>query len=569
MNISDDAIDDFVRQWDESIDWTDDELATIRSILETISLHNGGRVKYDVELDAEVERQYFYRTVTDALQKVMNLYADSVTELDDGRYRVPAEGVTPTLDFLAPAEYVPKIDVNTASADELEPLLGIGPKTSERIVEYRRENGYFDEIAEIQNVEGIRSSDFEQHEYAITTSRAEWEAEFLSPALAEFESRRTFSAYLDLIRVSDGRFVAGGRGPDRREFKEVVIDELRRIREFVETNRYSEYDVPSRVNASTISEEFARRERVREMEAEASHDVTGVSVLDDTEYYHFLKELITESRKKIRIMMFFMRYEDERSYPTDELLDALRDASERGVDVKVILDRDAEGDVFQSRVINEEAFEFFEEHDIDVTYDFEDELNHSKLVVVDDGHTVVGSHNWTAGSFFAYDDKSFYVESPEFAAEMTGYFDELWREYTADTNAVFRDVGSLRSVQPGDADLLADEGIRTTLDYLVATATPGDRSGLGERTGIPENQILRWANFADLLRVRGIQENLAILLEEVGVDTVPELAQRNPEELSAEIHAASVSHPLAPLPSVEDVEDWVEQANQLGRKIEY
>lgn len=569
MNVSADAIDDIVRQWDESIDWSDDELRTIRSILENISLHNGGRVKYDIELDEVVEQQYFYRTVNTALQKVMNLYADSIKEVDNGYYYAPVDGVTPALDFLSPAEYVPKVDINTASADELEPLPGIGPKTSERIVEYRKDNTYFEDITEIQNVEGISRSDFDQHKNAITTSRAEWEAEFLFPALAEFKSQPTFPAYLNLMKISDGRFVASEHREDQQDFKKVVIDELRRISEFIETNRYAEYDVFNRVNSSSISEEFERRERVKKMEEDASYDITGVSVLDDTQYYYFLHELITEARKKIRIMMFFMRYESDRDYPTDKLFDALKNATERGVDIKVILDRDAEGQVFQSRVINEEAFEFFDEHGIDVTYDFEEELNHSKLVLVDDRHTVVGSHNWTAGSFFAYDDKSVYIESPDFANEMSGYFNDLWREYTADSNSVFPEVRSLHSISPSDADLLGDEGISTTLDLLLATASPGDRSDLSERTGISQDQILTLANIADLMRVQGIQENIAILLEDIGVDTVSELALRNPGNLSEEIHTGSVSHPLAPLPSIEDVEDWIDQANELGRMIDY
>lgn len=569
MNVSTEAIDDVVRQWDESIDWTDDELRTIRPLLEHISLHNGGRVRHDVELDEEIEQQYFYRTVDTALQKVMNLYADSIEELDDGCYCAPADGPTPALGFLSPAEYVPKVDINTASADELATLPGIGPKTSERIVEYRKENTYFEEITEIQNVEGISQSDFEQHESAITASRAEWEAGFLSPALAEFKSRPTFSAYLDLIRISGGRFAVSERSEDERTFKEVVIDELRRISEFVETNRYPEYDTYGRVRSSSISTQFERREKVKTMEEDASYDVTGVSVLDDTQYYYFLHELIAEAQQTIRILMFFMRYEDDSDYPTDKLFDALKDATDRGVDVNVILDRDAEGDVFESRVINEEAFEFFTEHGIDVTYDFEEELNHSKLVVVDGSHTVVGSHNWTAGSFFAYDDKSVYVESADFADDASGYFDELWREYTADSNSVFRDVRSLLAISPHDAELLEAEGISTTVDLLSATSSPGDRSDLSERTGISEDQLLTWANIADMMRVRGIQENTAILLEDIGVDTVPELALRNPQSLLEEIHAESVSHPLAPLPSIEDVEDWIEQADELGRIIDY
>jgi len=42
---------------------------------------------------------------------------------------------------------------------------------------------------------------------------------------------------------------------------------------------------------------------------------------------------------------------------------------------------------------------------------------------------------------------------------------------------------------------------------------------------------LEWVNLADLYRIKGVGEEYSDLLEEAGVDTVVELAQRNPENL--------------------------------------
>lgn len=47
------------------------------------------------------------------------------------------------------------ININTANADELQKLPGIGPKIARRIIEYRRINGAFDHKEDIQNVKGI------------------------------------------------------------------------------------------------------------------------------------------------------------------------------------------------------------------------------------------------------------------------------------------------------------------------------------------------------------------------------------------------------------------------------
>lgn len=47
------------------------------------------------------------------------------------------------------------IDINTASADELETLPGIGPALAERIVAYRTEHGPFQSVDELAEVRGI------------------------------------------------------------------------------------------------------------------------------------------------------------------------------------------------------------------------------------------------------------------------------------------------------------------------------------------------------------------------------------------------------------------------------
>ena len=55
---------------------------------------------------------------------------------------------------------VAKVDLNTATATELESLPGIGPRTSELIIEYRAKNKGFKKIEELMSVRGIGEKSF-------------------------------------------------------------------------------------------------------------------------------------------------------------------------------------------------------------------------------------------------------------------------------------------------------------------------------------------------------------------------------------------------------------------------
>ena len=54
-----------------------------------------------------------------------------------------------------------KININTATQTELETLPGIGPATSLKIVNYRKENGKFKNIEDIKEVSGIGDAKYE------------------------------------------------------------------------------------------------------------------------------------------------------------------------------------------------------------------------------------------------------------------------------------------------------------------------------------------------------------------------------------------------------------------------
>ena len=124
----------------------------------------------------------------------------------------------------------------------------------------------------------------------------------------------------------------------------------------------------------------------------------------------------------------------------------------------------------------------------------------------------------------------------------------------------------------GDAQArkLTDVGIRTTEALLEEGKTPRGRQKIADETGISGKLILKWINRVDLFRITGIGEEYADLLEMAGVDTVPELAQRNPENLYRTISEVNAEKKLVrQLPGQNQVRQWVEQAKELPRVIEY
>ena len=113
-------------------------------------------------------------------------------------------------------------------------------------------------------------------------------------------------------------------------------------------------------------------------------------------------------------------------------------------------------------------------------------------------------------------------------------------------------------------------GIKTVEALLEAGATPKGRKELEEKSGIGHHHLLKWVNQADLFRIDGVGRQYAELLEHAGVDSVPELAERNPEHLYAKMEELNAArHDVRSLPTATHVKNWIEQAKSLPRVVHY
>jgi competence protein ComEA len=64
------------------------------------------------------------------------------------------------------------VNLNTATADQLATIPGVGPKMAERIIDYRQKNGGFKKIEDLMNVSGVGEKSFLKMKPLITVTAA-------------------------------------------------------------------------------------------------------------------------------------------------------------------------------------------------------------------------------------------------------------------------------------------------------------------------------------------------------------------------------------------------------------
>ncbi|MFK8052280.1 MAG: DUF4332 domain-containing protein [Woeseiaceae bacterium] len=128
----------------------------------------------------------------------------------------------------------------------------------------------------------------------------------------------------------------------------------------------------------------------------------------------------------------------------------------------------------------------------------------------------------------------------------------------------------VEGIGPTYAAKLTEAGCRSQEHLLEIGGTKAGRKKVATDSGCTEKQILEWVNRADLCRIKGVGSEYSDLLECSGVDTVPELAGRNAENLHAKMTEVNAEKKLVRvLPSAKQVTDWVAQAKTLPRAVHY
>ena len=131
-------------------------------------------------------------------------------------------------------------------------------------------------------------------------------------------------------------------------------------------------------------------------------------------------------------------------------------------------------------------------------------------------------------------------------------------------------IKEIEGIDKAYAVKLNEMEIVTTDDLLNHAATKKEREALAKKSGISEKLILKWANHADLFRIKGVASQFAELLEAAGVDTIKEFRHRVAANLQPRlVEINDQKHLCHHVPSLSEVERMIEQAKGLQPILTY
>ena len=131
------------------------------------------------------------------------------------------------------------------------------------------------------------------------------------------------------------------------------------------------------------------------------------------------------------------------------------------------------------------------------------------------------------------------------------------------------DLEKLQGISKAQIAKLKKAGVDSLDDLLVRASTREGRLELAGKTRISGNRLLNWVHRADLMRVRGIDDDYARVLARAGVTSVVDLSTRNPAELAGQVEVAATVEAAKRTPRRASLAKWIEEARHLVRHVWY
>ncbi|HOK41873.1 MAG TPA: phospholipase D-like domain-containing protein [bacterium] len=153
-----------------------------------------------------------------------------------------------------------------------------------------------------------------------------------------------------------------------------------------------------------------------------------VQFLFGRQYINSLKSDIKKAKEKIFIQMFLIKYRYSETNPIYRLIEEIKKAKERGVDIEVYLDNNIK-DEDENDNANKIIYKELKKEGLKVKMDKSAKTYHSKVVIIDEEIIYCGSHNWTANAMNINDESSVRVKSKELAKYLVSKMKEEVKEF--------------------------------------------------------------------------------------------------------------------------------------------
>lgn len=161
-----------------------------------------------------------------------------------------------------------------------------------------------------------------------------------------------------------------------------------------------------------------------------------ISALENDEYFPALVDSIHDARESIKVIMFEVKYyKNYKESKSNDILNALINASIRGVNVKIIIEG---GEPFLGADFSkgqESACDYLTKNGIEVHYDERNRTTHAKLIIIDGEKVVIGSTNWNYYALEENNEASVLLIDRKIAEYFELYFEKLWKKSSVCTEA--------------------------------------------------------------------------------------------------------------------------------------
>lgn len=391
-------------------EWTDAQRAAVSAALVRISAAVTPRIVLDVPL-AEAERQELYWSRT--LARLEDWLAAAAAALRAGQE--PA------------ALAAGRLGLRSASLAELEALPGIGPRLAREIARFLADRPQLDELEPLLAIDGIGRQRLEQLERAAYLDAPR--RRLVSPALEAFAAAPSIASLLPALDRTDVNFLFGDAPAIARRLAAAPALPVARFLAFLELVAEHSERAVSLVDGVVASEVERRRQRqARRRERLAAAAPASGAVLVNAAYLAEVAAVAAAAAARLDLMMFLATAAADAGADRGSaaLIEALEQAAGRGLEVRVVLDQDDQGERYLSRYINRPVVERLRAAGVAVRLDQPDTLLHTKLLIADRRRVLLGSHNWTRTGLNDTHELSVRLDGEAVTAPFQARFEQVW-----------------------------------------------------------------------------------------------------------------------------------------------